>query len=823
MFYRDRIIYRSHHARIPLFFSLVITILLQTTAVFSAESTVTIQSNPYTLQSDEEGNTRISMEDFGIFSQEGYPRLPSKIFYIALPRKAQLRDVQITPVPFESFTERYDLASTKPLLPTGDIEIPSILSQYAEKRERIYNTDAFFPESAAEYMGVNHWRDYALVKVRFTPFQYNPVRRELRFTGELHVRVDYLESEDSPPQEGGCFVLRDGLDGWIDEKTNALQKQSNSSGQLSTDQISLFIISSETLEDIIKPFIYWKSFLGHTVEFVSTEEIYAQMTGDDKAEQIRNFLKEKPGLEHVLLIGDRDIVPMKVLYPDPCKHYGPGAVPSDLYYAELTGDWDTDGDGYPGEFGQDNMDLVPEISVGRIPWSDSTVVRNILKKTIEYEKNAGTWKEQALLMGAINNYMYEYNNYGYYARTDGATLMELLKQNIFQSEWTHSLYEKEGINPSRYPADMPLNRDNIFSSWTSGSYGCITWWSHGAFNKVTRKWWREDNGNQVPESHELVTEPLIHKYDYPVNESYPPIIFANSCDNGWPEKESLGRELIKNGSAGIVSASRVSWYILGWSDLDDGGDASMTYFFWDEYINIEKQKTLGEAVNFSKLQYISHFNGAWQHLHNTYTYNCYGDPTLQLRNPEPIYGGLSGIVSSGDDGEIPVSGVTVSFIDSSHTTATDANGKFQFLCVPGGSYDLIISGDEIQPDTTTVEIINGEICFTNIQLPSDCTGCETTSESILPTDFVYQNYPNPFNSGTSIHFNLSGAGRVRITIYNASGQIVNRLVDNHMPTGMHSVLWKSEDSYGNTVPSGMYFYEVITPRMRNVKKMMFLK
>jgi hypothetical protein len=320
----------------------------------------------------------------------------------------------------------------------------------------------------------------------------------------------------------------------------------------------------------------------------------------------------------------------------------------------------------------------------------------------------------------------------------------------------------------------------------------------------------------------LVTESLIHKYDYPVNESYPPIIFANACDNGWPEKESLGRELIKNGSAGIVSASRASWYIMGWNDAYDGGDASMTYFFWDEYI--KNQNTLGGATSRARLLYIAHFWGTWQHLHNTYTYNCYGDPTLQLRNPEPIYGGLSGIVSSGDEGEIPISGVTVSFIDSSHTTATDANGKFQFLCVPGGSYDLIISGDEIQQDTTTVEIINGEICFTNIQLnTSDCTGCETTSESILPTDFVYQNYPNPFNGGTSIHFKLSGAGRVRVTVYNASGQIVKRLVDNHLPAGAHSVLWRSEDSHGNTVPSGMYFYEVITPRMRDVKKMMFLK
>ena len=807
-------IYRSHPTRFILFFSLVSIILFQPIDVFSTECSVSIKSNPYTFHLQNDNKTIISMEDFGILTRQGYPRLPSKVFYIALPCKAQVSDVHITPIPFQSIPDPCDLVSTKPLLPAGVLETQSVLSEHARTKEHIYNTDAFFPASSAEYLGVDYLKDYPIVKIRFTPFTYNPVRKALRFTGQIDIHIDY-EDENAISDQDECFLLENGLEGWNDESTGIAKRNLVSSGQT-----SLLIISSQTLEPIIRPFLYWKSFLGHTVEFVSTEQIVSQITGDDKADQIRNFLKEKPGITHVLLIGDTDIVPMKILYPDPNKHYGPGAVPSDFYFAQLSGDWDTDGDGFPGEFGNDDVDLIPEISVGRIPWSDTTVVKQILEKTIRYEKNAGIWKEQALLMGAINNYKFENHNSDYFSRTDAAVLMELLKGDIFQSGLTRTLYEKQGISPSVYPADMALNRDNIFSSWTSGSFGCITWWSHGAFNKVTHKWWKEDNGNQIPESHELVTEPLIHKYDYPVNETYPPIIFADACDNGWPEKASLGRELIKNGSAGVVSASRSSWYLMGWDHLYDGGDASLTYFFWDEYI--QKQKTLGEAAVHSKLVYIAHFWGTWQHVHNIYTYNCYGDPTLMLTNPEPIYGGLSGTIVSGDNEGTPLSGVTVALTDSSFTTTTDENGSFQFLCVPGGLYGLIIDNGHVQCDTMRVNIINGEIIHTDIQLPSTRTDCESV-ESILPKDFVYQNYPNPFNGSTLINFTLSEAGEVSVTVYNANGQLVKRLVDGHLSPGMHSVRWNSQDVHGLPVPSGLYFYEIVTPHMRDVKKMTFLK
>jgi hypothetical protein len=79
------------------------------------------------------------------------------------------------------------------------------------------------------------------------------------------------------------------------------------------------------------------------------------LTGDPAAEALREFLKvahAQYNLEYLLIVGDpRDNsgpIPMKILYPRIPGDAGmplAAAVPSDYYYADITGNWDWDGDG----------------------------------------------------------------------------------------------------------------------------------------------------------------------------------------------------------------------------------------------------------------------------------------------------------------------------------------------------------------------------------------------------------------------------------------------------------------------------------------------
>ena len=111
------------------------------------------------------------------------------------------------------------------------------------------------------------------------------------------------------------------------------------------------------------------------------------------------------GIKYVLIVGSHDSIPMRYCYPDPQTHnIYDWKVPTEYYYADLTGDWDTEGDGFYGESGNDDADYYPEVYVGRIPMDEKEDIQNFCTKTMLFEKDNGGWKQKALLLGAKSVY-----------------------------------------------------------------------------------------------------------------------------------------------------------------------------------------------------------------------------------------------------------------------------------------------------------------------------------------------------------------------------------------------------------------------------------
>jgi hypothetical protein len=75
------------------------------------------------------------------------------------------------------------------------------------------------------------------------------------------------------------------------------------------------------------------------------------------------------------------------------------------------------------------------------------------------------------------------------------------------------------------------------------------------------------------------------------------------------------------------------------------------------------------------------------------------------------------------------------------------------------------------------------------------------------------NVPNPFRTATTFRFSTRSAGEVSIRVFDAAGRMVRRLAER-MPAGMNEVRWDGRDERGNTVPSGILFYEVTADGMR---------
>jgi hypothetical protein len=92
-----------------------------------------------------------------------------------------------------------------------------------------------------------------------------------------------------------------------------------------------------------------------------------------------------------------------------------------------------------------------------------------------------------------------------------------------------------------------------------------------------------------------------------------------------------------------------------------------------------------------------------------------------------------------------------------------------------------------------------------------------------PADQLYGNYPNPFNPKTNITFSLKNEVYVTIEIFDIRGAKIHTLIADFLPAGFHNHSWDGETAFGESVPSGVYFYRMKTDEYEAIRKMILLK
>ncbi len=100
---------------------------------------------------------------------------------------------------------------------------------------------------------------------------------------------------------------------------------------------------------------------------------------------------------------------------------------------------------------------------------------------------------------------------------------------------------------------------------------------------------------------------------------------------------------------------------------------------------------------------------------------------------------------------------------------------------------------------------------------------------VLPEETTLSaNYPNPFNPETWIPYQLANPSDVKITIYDGRGRVVRRLDFGHQPAGYytrrsHAAYWDGKNNMGESVSSGIYFYQFEADNISLLRKMVILK
>ena len=103
----------------------------------------------------------------------------------------------------------------------------------------------------------------------------------------------------------------------------------------------------------------------------------------------------------------------------------------------------------------------------------------------------------------------------------------------------------------------------------------------------------------------------------------------------------------------------------------------------------------------------------------------------------------------------------------------------------------------------------------------------TTLGDIKRTSLM-QNFPNPFNPETWIPYSLADAAVVTVRIYNVKGELIRSIDIGRQAAGAYTsrqraVYWDGKDDIGQSVASGVYFYQLIADDFSETRRMVVMK
>jgi len=303
----------------------------------------------------------------GVFlpNDAGAPDLPCSGRYIAIPQGASA-SVQIIALRTETFQD-IDMAPAYriPLeTETGPLE-------YSKNLE-IYSKDAFYPENPVIISEPMQIRGIDAVILGITPFQYNPITKELVVYRDLKVDITFNGGnghfgEDRLRSRWWDPILNDVLLNYA-----SLPKMNYNYPSKSRDGFEYLIITPDDPD-----FIAWADSIKvfRTLQGILTGVVTTTEVGGNTTTAIENYINNAyntwdPAPVAVLLLGDYGTTGSTIVSPIWYGGYSPCA--SDNIYADIDGD-----------------DL-PEIAFARITAQDEDDLSTMIGKFLNYERTPPT-------------------------------------------------------------------------------------------------------------------------------------------------------------------------------------------------------------------------------------------------------------------------------------------------------------------------------------------------------------------------------------------------------------------------------------------------
>lgn len=581
-----------------------------------------------------------------------------------------------------------------------------------EPQDEIYGSAALFPADAGELVTVQTYRGHRIAFINLFPLRVRPAIRQVEFTRALRLEVTTAPNTRALAESQRTYRFSHATRDWLQrnvvnpgmaeryrmafEGGGLIRPEAPLRSLVDPSETRLYIIvTSEALAPVYALLAEDRTSKGLPAEVVTVDDIYANYTGCDQQEQIRNFIidaYENWGVEYVLFGGDINVIPDRDCYCFIIDEGNPietNNLCCELYYGGLDGTWNDDHDDRWGEVGE--ADLIPEVHVGRVCSDNGTEAQNFITKLLRYEREPVV--DEVETAGFFGEYL-----------------------------WTDTW-------GGMYMEEIRLGSD----AWGYTTVGVPIDWDTETYYEMTGNWsgqdYKDAANNGMHQIHHLGHS--NYSYNMKVYTSEVPDFTADGIAHtynigytqgcmaaGFDETDSILEEFVLS-PTGYVAWMGNTRYGFGVTGTTNGSSQYYHRQFVDALFG-EEINELAAANSDSRVDnigYIEYEANRWVH----YEITALGDPAMPIWTDEPRMPELdhAGVFMLGMEdypitvraGGAPVEGARVCMWDEEDSAydfgVTDANGETTLQPQPTcpGIMHLVVSDSDLLVTEETMEII----------------------------------------------------------------------------------------------------------------------
>ncbi|MBE0433832.1 hypothetical protein IBX73_10270, partial [candidate division WOR-3 bacterium] len=562
-----------------------------------------------------EGYDHISLPGYSHLDEPGYPKLPVKFLSFVIPPGAQFDKIDILQEEGEFLPGAFNIFPAQEPRPVSAVQP----GDFTEPDPKIYASDRLYPTTPVTCLHEGNLSGYRIVSIAVTPLRYNPVTKQLFIIPTLSFRINYrtgaaparsITANQNAMARTRVMMLVENkkeVDTWSPPLKRALW---SSEYIIITD--ASFVSAFERLKN-------WKTKKGVPTEIVTTSWIYSNYSGIDNAARVRNFIKAAAdsGAVYFLLAGQCDFehgeeyVPRRdtYFYTSGAGYYADeDTIPCDLYFSDLDGTWDSNGNGVYGEF-SDGVDGYSDVYVGRAPVKNTSQVSNFVSKVITYERSPSPAFTEKVLLPVGNLWSGNYGN----------GINDTIAAAI-PNDWQKSkIYESLGLM-SRYVTRDSLNQGfNLCHMVGHGNeYG--EYYNYGS----SVYYYYSDVGTQTNDSTDAAIVNSMGCFCGAVDE-------AGSSAN----YDCLAERMINYNKACATATIMNSRYGWGYSSPQGalGPSGELSVWFYRKLFGTPAYR-LGEVLAAAKDQRAGSIS-TWYWRWCLFEYNLFGDPEMPVWTDAP--------------------------------------------------------------------------------------------------------------------------------------------------------------------------------------------